>query len=103
MVIPNEKLAAGTIFNHSTGNQSAPIAVSVWVPPNADVDVARRALDAVGAEQVSVEEVTAEGMRLEVRTSADQPRTRVGGEEAALRERVQAALREAGLLETDRA
>jgi small-conductance mechanosensitive channel len=103
MVIPNEKLAAGTIFNHSTGNQSAPIAVSVWVPPNADVDVARRALDAVGAEQVSVEEVTAEGMRLEVRTSADQPRTRVGGEEAALREQVQAALREAGLLETDRA
>jgi small-conductance mechanosensitive channel len=103
MVIPNEKLAAGTIFNHSTGNQSAPIAVSVWVPPNADVDVARRALDAAGAEQVSVEEVTAEGMRLEVRAGADEPRTRVGGEEAALRERAQNALREAGLLETDRA
>jgi small conductance mechanosensitive channel len=102
-VIPNAKLASGTIFNHSTGNQSAPVAVSVWVPPNADVDVARQALDAAGAEQVSVEEVTPEGMRLELRTSADQPRTRVGGEEAALRERAQNALREAGVLDADSA
>jgi small-conductance mechanosensitive channel len=103
MVIPNEKLAAGTIFNHSTGNQSAPVAVSVWVPPDADVEVARRALDAAGAEQVTVEEVTPEGMRLELRTSPDQPRTRVGGEEAALRERAQNALREAGVLESNSA
>jgi small-conductance mechanosensitive channel len=103
MVIPNEKLAAGTIFNHSTGDQTAPVAVSVWVPPDTDLPAARRVLDEAGAEQVSVEEVTAEGMRLEVKTSADQPRTRVGGEEAALREHVQNALREAGLLETNRA
>src|SRR5918995_1139984 len=99
MVIPNEKLAGGTIFNHSTGDQSAPVAVSVWVPPDADLQAARAALDAAGAEQVSVEEVTPEGMRLELRASTDQPRTRVGGEEAALRERAQTALREAGLLE----
>jgi small-conductance mechanosensitive channel len=103
MVIPNEKLAAGTIFNHSTGDQTAPVAVSVWVPPDTDLPEARRVLDEAGADQVSVEEMTAEGMRLEVKTSADQPRTRVGGEEAALRERAQNALREAGLLETDRA
>jgi small-conductance mechanosensitive channel len=101
MVIPNEKLAGGTIFNHSTGNQSAPVAVSVWVPPDADVGLARRSLDEAGAEQVSVEEVTPEGMRLELRTSVDQPRTRVGGEEAALRERAQTALREAGILAPD--
>jgi small-conductance mechanosensitive channel len=99
MVIPNEKLAGGTIFNHSTGDQSAPVTVSVWVPPDADVQAARQALDDAGAEQVSVEEVTPEGMRLELRASTDQPRTRVGGEEAALRERAQTALREAGLLE----
>lgn len=101
MVIPNEKLAGGTIFNHSTGDQSAPVAVSVWVPPDADIQAARAALDAAGAEQVSVEEVTPEGMRLELRASTDQPRTRVGGEEAALRERAQTALREAGLLESN--
>jgi small-conductance mechanosensitive channel len=99
MVIPNEKLAGGTIFNHSTGDQSAPVAVSVWVPPDADIQAARAALDAAGAEQVSVEEITPEGMRLKLRASTDQPRTRVGGEEAALRERAQTALREAGLLE----
>jgi small-conductance mechanosensitive channel len=101
IVIPNEKLAGGTIFNHSTGDPTAPVTVSVWVPPDADVRAARGALDAAGAEQVSVEEVTAEGMRLELKTSVDQPRTRVGGEEAALRERAQKALRDAGLMSSN--
>ena len=101
IVVPNEKLAAGTVFNHSTGNQAAPVAASVWVPPDADVDRARRALDAIGAEQVSVEELTPEGLRLELRTSPETARTRVGGEEAALRERAQDALRAAGILATD--
>jgi small-conductance mechanosensitive channel len=99
MVIPNERLAGGVLFNHSTGDQSAPVAASVWVPPATDLDAARRALDAAGAEQVTVEEVTHEGVRLELRTAPETPRTRVGGEEAALRERAQKALREASLLE----
>jgi small-conductance mechanosensitive channel len=99
MVVPNERVAGSVVFNHSTGDRSAPIAASVWVPPTTDLDAARRALDAAGAEQVTVEEMTHEGVRLELRTSPDTPRTRVGGEEAALRERAQKALREAGLLE----
>lgn len=98
MVIPNEKLASGTIFNHSTGDQSAPVAVSVWLPSDADLDDARLALATVGADRVTVEEVTPEGTRLELRTAPDSARTRAGGEEAALREHAMTALREAGLL-----
>jgi small-conductance mechanosensitive channel len=101
IVVPNERLAAGIVFNHSTGDQSAPVAASVWLPADADIGRARRALDAIGAEQVSVEELSPEGLRLELRTSPETPRTRVGGEEAALRERAQGALREAGILTAD--
>jgi len=98
MIVPNEKIVAGTLFNHSTGDPGSPIAASVWLPLGADVAVARRALEPVGAENVSVAEITPEGVRLEVRTSTDEARTRAGGEEAALREKAQGALREAGLL-----
>jgi small-conductance mechanosensitive channel len=99
MVVPNEKIVSGTLFNHSTGDPASPIAASVWLPPSADVGAARRALEPIGADVVSVAEVTTEGLRLEIRTSADTTRTRAGGEEAALRERAQNALREAGVLQ----
>ncbi|HYU61224.1 MAG TPA: mechanosensitive ion channel domain-containing protein [Solirubrobacterales bacterium] len=103
MVVPNERLAAGVVFNHSTGDQSAPVAASVWLPTDIDLDRARRALDAAGAERVTVEEVTPEGVRVELRTTPESARTRVGGEEAALRERALGALREAGLLRDESA
>jgi small-conductance mechanosensitive channel len=99
MVVPNEKVMTSTLFNHSTGDQSAPVTASVWLPPSADIDAARRALEPIGAELVTLAEMTPEGIRLEVRTAPEGARTRVGGEEAALREQAQAALREAGLLE----
>ena len=94
--MPNESLASGIMFNHSTGDQSAPVAASVWLPPDADLGRARVALDAVGAERVTVEEITPDGIRIELRTAPETPRTRVGGEEAALRERAQGALRRQG-------
>jgi small-conductance mechanosensitive channel len=99
MVVPNEKIVSGTLFNHSTGDPAAPIAASVWLPPGADIEAARRALEPIGGENVSVAEVTTEGLRLEIRTSTDATRTRAGGEEAALRERAQNALREAGVMQ----
>ena len=99
MVVPNENLASGVVFNHSTGDQSAPVAASVWLPADADLERARRALDSAGAERVTGEEITPEGVRLEIRTAPEGARTRVGGEEAALREHALDALREAGLLQ----
>ena len=101
IVVPNERLASGTIFNHSTGDQSAPVAVSLWLAPDADLEQARLALATVGVDRVTVEEVTTEGVRLEIRTAPESPRTRVGGEDAALRERALDALREAGVMASD--
>jgi small-conductance mechanosensitive channel len=97
MVIPNEHVVGSEIFNHSTGNLGAPILVYVWLPPDGDVPAARKALDGI-AEIVQVLEVTHEGVKLELRQNLDGERTRVGGEEAALRERAHNALRDAGLL-----
>jgi small-conductance mechanosensitive channel len=98
MVIPNEHVVSTDIFNHSTGNLGAPIIVHLWLPPGADVGAARRALDGI-AEIVQMNEQTHEGVQLELRQNLDGERTRVGGEEAALREKAHSALREAGLLE----
>jgi small-conductance mechanosensitive channel len=97
MMIPNEHVVSTDIFNHSTGNLGAPIVVHIWLPPDADVGAARRVLDGI-AEAVQVNEQTHEGVKLELRHGLDGERTRVGGEEAALRERAHSALREAGLM-----
>jgi hypothetical protein len=86
------------VFNHSTGDRAAPITVSAWVPPAADLKRASEALKAAGADTVSVVEWAPEGVRLEIRVAAERDRTRVGDEEAALRERAHNALEQAGLL-----
>ena len=98
MVIPNEHIVSTDIFNHSTGNLGAPILVYIWLPPDADLPAARTALDGI-AEMVQVNEQTQEGVKIELRQNLHGERTRVGGEEAALREKALGALREAGLLE----
>jgi small-conductance mechanosensitive channel len=98
VVVPNESIVSSTVFNHSTGDRSAPVTVSAWVPPATDLDSAEQALKEAGADSVRIAEWTPDGLRLEVKVSADGDRTRVGDEEAALRERAQAALQRAGLL-----
>jgi small-conductance mechanosensitive channel len=98
VVVPNESIVSGTIANHSTGNRAAPVTVSAWVPPDTDLDRAEEVLKGVGADTVHLAEWTHEGLRLEIKLATDRDRTRVGDEEAALRERAQAALQGAGLL-----
>jgi small conductance mechanosensitive channel len=98
VVIPNESIVSGTVFNHSTGDRSAPVTVSAWVPVATDLERAEQALKGAGADSVHVAEWTQEGLRLELKVSTERDRTRVGDEEAALRERAQAALQSAGLL-----
>lgn len=98
MVVPNEKIVTGVLFNHSTGDQAAPVTASVWLPPDADLQAARRALESAGAAAITVAEISPEGVRLEVGTEREAGRTRTGDEEAALRERAYRALREGGLL-----
>lgn len=99
IVIPNEAIVGGTVLNHSTGDRGAPITVSAWVPTDTNVKSAARALkESAGADLVRVADWTPDALRLEIRVSPDADRTRVGDEEAALRERAQRALQEAGLL-----
>ena len=52
--------------------------MSVWVPPAAALDEARRVLKPAGATEVSVAEMTVEGVRLELKGSRDRERTQVG-------------------------
>ena len=101
MVVPNERVMTNALFNHSTGDRTAPVTVDVWVPPAADLEAARRVLVPAGAASVTVAEVSHEGVRIEVKGPADHERTRAGDEESELRERAHEALREAGLLGTE--
>jgi small conductance mechanosensitive channel len=98
LVVPNEHVVGTSLYNHSTGNLGAPIVVALWLPPGGDVQAARTALDGI-AEIVQLVETTHEGIKIELQHGLDGERTRVGGEENALRERAHSALREAGLLE----
>src|SRR5881394_3468903 len=82
-----------------TGDRTAPATVSVWLPPPASLDEARRVLKPAGATEISVAEITPDGIRLELKGSRDRERTQVGDEESDLREHAQNALRAAGLLE----
>jgi len=98
VIVPNETVVTNVIVNRSTGNLSAPVMASVWVPPGADLAVAREALSRLEPSQVDVAEVTPDGVRIEVHGPRRPGGTKASGEEAALRERAQRALREAGVL-----
>jgi small conductance mechanosensitive channel len=98
MVVPNERVATSIVFNHSTGDRTAPATVSVWVPPAADLEQARSVLKPAGAAEVTVAEMTPQGVRIELRGPRHHERTQVGDEEAQLREGAHEALRRAGLL-----
>jgi small-conductance mechanosensitive channel len=99
MVVPNEKVVTSVVFNHSTGDRAAPATVSVWVPPGADLERASDALGPAGAAEVTIAEMTPQGVRIEIRGPRDRERTQVGDEEAELRESAHEALRKAGLLD----
>ena len=99
MIVPNEKVVTSVLFNRSTGDRGAPATASVWTPLGADLVAARRALEATDdIATVTVAEMTAEGVRLEVQAPRDPERTVMGEEEAKLRERAHRALRRAGVL-----
>ncbi len=102
MVIPNEQVVSSIVFNRSTGDQSAPAAASVWLPPGADVQAARAALAPLEATGIELAEITADGLRLVVHGPEGTARTVVPGEEAALRERAHQLLRKGRLVGDDR-
>ena len=98
VIVPNETVVTNVVVNRSTGNLNAPVVASLWVPPDADLSAVREALSRLEPSQVDVAELTTDGVRIEVHGPRRPGGTRASGEEAALRERAQRALREAGVL-----
>ncbi|MDQ3729241.1 MAG: mechanosensitive ion channel family protein [Actinomycetota bacterium] len=98
MVVPNEQVVTTVLFNRSTGDQNAPVAASVWLPPGGDIEKARAALAPLEASDIETAEITPEGVRLVVHGPHGTARTSVSGEEAALRERAHQLLMSAGVL-----
>jgi small conductance mechanosensitive channel len=97
IVVPNEKVATDVVVNHSAGNPAAPVTVDVWLPPEADVEAAREALETGEVTSARLVEVTPEGSRLQVKAALDAGVEREA-HEAELRERAQSVLRDRGLL-----
>jgi small-conductance mechanosensitive channel len=97
VVVPNEKVATDVVVNHSAGNDAAPITVDVWLPPDTDVEAARRTLERGEVTSARLMELTPEGSRLQVKAAIDAGIDREA-HEAELREQAQVALRAAGLL-----
>jgi small-conductance mechanosensitive channel len=97
IVVPNEKVATDVVVNHSAGNSAAPVTVDVWLPPDANVEEARRALERGEVTSARLVELTPDGARLQVKAAIDAGADREA-HEGELRERAQGTLREAGLL-----
>jgi small-conductance mechanosensitive channel len=95
LIIPNERLAQSSIFNHTVVDPRVQVEVSVWLPPGADLE---KALELVSDEGVdaSVAEVDKEGVRLSANTWAESAAER-GSVAARLRRTWLRRLREHGL------
>ena len=97
LIVPNERLAQSSIENHTIFDPRVQVEVSVWLPPDADLD---RALELIVDEDdgitASVAETDKEGVRLSATTWAATPAER-GKAAADLRQRWLRRLREHGL------
>jgi small-conductance mechanosensitive channel len=98
MIVPNEMVVSSVVFNRSTGDRSAPATISVWVPVGTDLARARSALEGLEVSAITVAEMTADGVRIEVAGPGGADRTRGGDEEGVLRESAHEALRGAGVI-----
>jgi small-conductance mechanosensitive channel len=98
-VVPNEMVINHVVVNNSAGNRSAPVTADIWLPLDADVDAAQRALEGTPVTSARLAEVTPEGVRLHLK-AAMEPEADREMREADLREVAQGVLREAGLLKS---
>src|SRR5262249_27171807 len=94
-VIPNERLAGGVLKNDTLAVDAVALDVWVWLPLGADVDQAVTVLSDEAGKDVTVAEVTPEGVRLSI--GADPvPAAERGAREADLRRRCLTRLRAEG-------
>jgi len=101
LIVPNERLAQSSVLNHTIAERRVQVEVSVWLPPDADLD---KAMELIAGERddisVSVAEVDKEGVRLSATTWAKSPSER-GKDAAELRARWLRLLREHALSSTE--
>jgi small-conductance mechanosensitive channel len=101
LIVPNELLAQGAVLNHTIAERRVQVEVSVWLPPDADLD---KAMELIAAEDddiaVSVAETDKDGVRLSATTWASSPAER-GKIAAELRARWLRLLREHALSSTE--
>jgi small-conductance mechanosensitive channel len=97
VVIPNEKLAGGVMKNDTLVLEVVSLDVTIWVPPEADVEQAIAVLSNETGQDVSVAEQVPWGVRLTVGGDPVPPPDRAAAE-AALRRQCLARLRSEGLL-----
>lgn len=100
LVVPNERLAQSSIFNHTVVDPRVQVEISVWLPPGGDATRALELLSADEGVEARVAEVDKEGIRIAVTTWAHTPRAR-GGEASRLRKESLERLREASLSSVD--
>ena len=84
IVIPNEKLAGGILKNDTLGVELVALDVALWIPPEADVELAIAALKDETGQEVTVAEAVPWGTRLAVGSDPVNPPQRAPAE-AALR------------------
>jgi small-conductance mechanosensitive channel len=97
IVIPNEKLAGGILKNDTLKVDLVALDVAIWVPPEADVELAIAALADETGQDVSVAEALPWGTRLAVGSDPVNPPEKAPAE-AALRRQCLRRLRHEGLL-----
>jgi small-conductance mechanosensitive channel len=98
VVIPNERLAAGVLRNDTLGSERVALDVALWLPLAADAERAVAALAEETGSDVTVAEVTPDGVRLAVPGDPVPPPDRAP-RQAELRARCLRRLRAEGLLE----
>ena len=97
LIVPNERLAQSSIVNHTILDTRVQVEVSVWLPPDADLDKAMELIaDEESGVEVTVAEVDKEGVRLSATSWATSPSER-GKQAAELRARWLRLLREHAL------
>ena len=69
LIVPNERLAQSSVLNHTILDPRVQVQVSVWLPPDADLELAMKLIsDEEAGISVSVAEVDKEGVRLSATT-----------------------------------
>jgi small-conductance mechanosensitive channel len=101
LIVPNERLAQSSVVNHTIMETRVQVEVSVWLPPDADLDKAMELIaDEEAGIEASVAETDKDGVRLSATTWASSAAER-GKVAAELRARWLRLLREHALSSTE--